>query len=310
MGIATIVTQLTVGLIETNALAATPLVVVQMSEALDGSGGLVGNGWFAADGEGSRWTGAEAEARLTVPAAKGMRMIYLSVEAGPVATTFLLWADSQVLDRIPLAAHQPVSLFLPLPDSMAGKVVQFRLVTSPTWTPAAFGSPDDHRVLGVRVRGLGTSAGPVPTAARIDGTAEGVNGLIGRGWFEADAEGTRWTGADAEARLTIPAGRAHLLCVSATAGPVPTTFQVSVNDRLIKQIKLNANQPAALRLPLAPKPTGAVIRVHLGAAPTWIPADFGYVGDRRALGVRMKALAVVEGPSGSCPAPVEAVKAH
>ena len=299
-------TAVTVGLFSFSANAAPPPpAVAQMAGQLDGNSGLIGRGWFDADSESARWTGAEAEARLALTDRLGPRVLHLSAAAGPVATTLQVLIENQVLERIQLAAYQPVSLHLPLSDSLNGKTARIRLLTGPTWSPAAFGTPGDTRMLGVRVRGLGITAAPVPAVAGINVPLEGAAGLLGKGWSETDGEGSRWTGADAEARLAVPTGQgARLLCVAATAGPIPTTFRVGVNERQVQQAKLEPNQPVSLRLPLPAKSAGAVIRVHVGATPTWVPADFGYVRDPRSLGVKVQALAVIDSGTKECPVPV------
>ena len=279
--------------------AAPPPSIAQIGSPMNGSNGLTGDGWYDADREGARWTGAIAKARLAVPTDSGLHLVNLSVQAGWVATTLRVWADDVAIGTIPLAEHQQVSLHLPLPDSVTGKEVRIRLTADSTWNPTKFGKPDDNRELGVQVQRLSIIAVDVPTVARIDAPLDGTGGLVGLGWYGADREGTRWTRADAEARLTVPAGHEeHLLCLSAAAGPVSTTFQISLNDQPIRQGNLAPYQPIELQLPLPVETAGTIIGVRIGVTPTWIPAEFGYAGDHRSLGVRVRTLAVVDQQPG------------
>jgi len=287
---------------ELSFIAVDPPSVARLDLPLNGSGGLIGSGWSLPDAEATRWTGGEAEARLKVPTTGNQPVLSLTASAGRVPTIMRVWFDGRPIAAQPMEKGQRVTLHLPLPREVVGRVGRIRVTSDATWSPADFGDPKDGRVLGVRVHSLGAFGVDVPSDARLDAPLDGRGGAIGPGWFDVDREGTRWTGESGDALLAVPAhGGVPMLKVKAAAGRVPTTLHLWVNDHPVESVPLAVGQTASLALPLPDRLAGTVARVRLTTDPTWTPADFGTVGDRRKLGVRVHALSIaaVKLPAGA-----------
>jgi len=76
----------------------------------------------------------------------------------------------------------------------------------------------------------------IPAVAQLFVPLGPLSGLVGNGWHDAISYDGRWTGAQADARLAVPAGdAAHYLSLSITSGRVPTTVTVTLEGQAIAQ---------------------------------------------------------------------------
>jgi hypothetical protein len=228
-----------------------------------------------------------------------------------------IWADDRPVEvlRFRLGETPPLPARIRLRRRPTDRDVLFvTLVVRAPRSPAELGLSADSRALGVNVRRLGLiRAGdrfPIDRE-RLPGVGEFLNlaststdeTAFVAGWGAPEASG-RWTiGAEAIIAWRVEAddGDLALVCeggVFLDAEAPDQDVEVFANDRPIASWHFATDMPSPLpaRVAVPPAPNDGILLVAFRIRSPRSPAELGLSNDTRALGFRLRSLAIVRGP--------------
>jgi hypothetical protein len=253
-------------------------------------------GIYPEEGEGGfRWTGKSAVKTMT-PDKRFLHIEWFTgnQKAQGYRPNVNFYWDERLVESVTEAGSENRHLFIPM-VAAGDQPHIFAVVTAPPFVPDEFLGNGDRRELGIALVRL-----------------EFVDELLGgsEGFWEPEGDSNqefRWSQGDSY--LSVPLSKPFKLKLRAghpDVGEEPVTVELSLNGILERtlmltgrewmEITIDPRKLPAEALPgwhasLLPEATG-ILRIKLNR--TWIPADYAVSEDRRALGVAVSGIEVLE----------------